>query len=198
MWILHVYTVFFPCLVSSELQKFASVNVFRELRDKWLAIASTQLIFLLCQASTCVLVVNCTGGKNICYLQTIYSVSTKLLKQTLLWPFQTQAVSDLRTRKLSSGKDLQKLKDLQAGNKKKEVSEPQNQNLKFSLLTVLRFVYCGLWEFDSASRQPLVDDLIYYHLSSWKCNHQFCNKRLDLETHEKNILWVILRKISHI
>lgn len=32
----------------------------------------------------------------------------------------SQAVSDLRTRKLSPGKNLQKLKDLQAGNKKKE------------------------------------------------------------------------------
>lgn len=194
MWIWYVYTVCFPCLVSSEV----SVYIFRELRDKWLAIASTQLIFLLCQASTCVLVVNCTGGKNIWYFQTIYSVSTKLLKQTLLWPFQTQAVSDLRTRKLSSGKDLQKLKDLQAGNKKKEVSEPRNQNLKFPLLTVLRFVYCGLWEFDSTSRHPLVDDLIYYRLSSWKCTHQFCNKKLGVETHEKNTLWVILRKISQI
>jgi len=32
-----------------------------------------------------------------------------------------QAVGDLRRRKLLPGKNLQKLKDLQAGNKKKEV-----------------------------------------------------------------------------
>ena len=34
-----------------------------------------------------------------------------------------QAVSDLRRRKLSPGKNLQKLKDLQAANKKKEVGD---------------------------------------------------------------------------
>ena len=38
-----------------------------------------------------------------------------------------QALVDLRTRKLSPGKNLQKLKDLQAGNKKKEVRDPQDQ-----------------------------------------------------------------------
>ena len=42
MWCFNVYPVSFPCLISSELQKFSFGNVFRELGDEWLAHGRSQ------------------------------------------------------------------------------------------------------------------------------------------------------------
>ena len=53
-------------------------------------------------------------------------VVKSLNKQVKVGQFILQAVGDLRRRTLLPGKNLQKIKELQAANKKKEVSESKS------------------------------------------------------------------------